>query len=293
MARPIKKGLDYFPFDVDIFQDGKIRRLRSRYGNDGIIVYIYLLCDIYRTNGYYAEVDDEYLELAADDLNMSVNTIGQIVQYLLSRSLFDNTLFQSVTCLSSTGIQKRYQEAVKQRGKKNTITVEGKIWLLDKEDTRDFIKVTHEASLSAKNNSISGNNTDISNEKQHKEKESKVKESKVKNKESIGRTPAFSKPSIEEIKAYCIERNNSIDPERFYDYYESNGWMVGRGKMKDWRATVRNWERREKESRNDGRKKPEKKNPYLEMLRKEQMKNDKRGNNENDSNALIGISEPQ
>lgn len=53
MARPLKKGLTYFPFDVDIFQDGKIRRLRSRYGNDGIIAYIYLLCSVYSSEGYY------------------------------------------------------------------------------------------------------------------------------------------------------------------------------------------------------------------------------------------------
>lgn len=53
----------------------------------------------------------------------------------------------------------------------------------------------------------------------------------------------FVKPTIEEIKAYCLERNNGVDPNRFYDYYESNGWKVGKNAMKDWKAAVRTWER--------------------------------------------------
>ena len=53
----------------------------------------------------------------------------------------------------------------------------------------------------------------------------------------------FSPPTVEEIRAYCEERKNSVDPERFHSYYSSNGWMVGKAKMKDWKAAVRTWER--------------------------------------------------
>lgn len=56
----------------------------------------------------------------------------------------------------------------------------------------------------------------------------------------------FKPPTLEEVKAYCIERNNGIDPERFIDFYESKGWMVGKNKMKDWKAAVRSWESRNK-----------------------------------------------
>jgi hypothetical protein len=55
----------------------------------------------------------------------------------------------------------------------------------------------------------------------------------------------FIIPTIEEIFTYCIERNNGIDADKFFDYYISNGWMVGKNKMKDWKATVRNWEKRQ------------------------------------------------
>lgn len=53
----------------------------------------------------------------------------------------------------------------------------------------------------------------------------------------------FRKPSLEEVREYCEERQNDVDPERFIAYYESNGWKVGRNNMKDWRAAVRTWER--------------------------------------------------
>lgn len=63
------------------------------------------------------------------------------------------------------------------------------------------------------------------------------------NNNNIGR---FTPPTVEEVAAYCQERGNSISPEAFIDYYSSRGWMIGKNKMKDWKATVRNWERRQK-----------------------------------------------
>lgn len=53
----------------------------------------------------------------------------------------------------------------------------------------------------------------------------------------------FKPPTVEEVRAYCIERKNNIDANRFVDFYTANGWMVGKNKMKDWKAAVRTWER--------------------------------------------------
>ena len=55
----------------------------------------------------------------------------------------------------------------------------------------------------------------------------------------------FQPATLEEVKAYCEERGNKVDAQRFIDYYNSNGWKVGRNKMKDWKAAVRTWERNE------------------------------------------------
>ena len=55
----------------------------------------------------------------------------------------------------------------------------------------------------------------------------------------------FKKPTIDDVKNYCNLRNNNIDAEAFYDFYESKDWKIGKNKMKDWKACVRTWERRE------------------------------------------------
>ena len=55
----------------------------------------------------------------------------------------------------------------------------------------------------------------------------------------------FKKPTLEEVQQYCDERNNNINPEQFIDYYEANGWKVGKNSMKDWKAAIRTWEKRD------------------------------------------------
>jgi len=55
----------------------------------------------------------------------------------------------------------------------------------------------------------------------------------------------FNKPTVEEIQAYCNERYNNVNPQQFYDFYESKDWKVGANKMKDWKAAVRTWEQRD------------------------------------------------
>lgn len=89
-------------------------------------------------------------------------------------------------------------------------------------------------------NNINNNNKEnIIKEKSESEKDS-VPESSARKK---GSKEKFIKPTVEEIRAYCRERNNIVDAERFYDHYESNGWKVGKNTMKDWKAAVRTWER--------------------------------------------------
>lgn len=53
----------------------------------------------------------------------------------------------------------------------------------------------------------------------------------------------FVKPTVEEVRRYCMERRNTVDAQSFIDHYDSNGWLVGKVPMKDWKAAVRTWER--------------------------------------------------
>lgn len=181
MPRPQKEGIDYFPLDVNFFSDPKIKILKARYGMDGITLYIYLLCEIYRA-GYYIRYDDDSAYILSDDLKMSSDKVKQVLNFLLERSLFNNILFQSDKVLTSAGIQKRFQLAVKERAKKKQIEVKD-FWLLEQSETESFIKVNPSLNNSWNNNDNSGKNTDKSQEEYTKE--SKEKKSKGNNKKEV------------------------------------------------------------------------------------------------------------
>lgn len=81
-----------------------------------------------------------------------------------------------------------------------------------------------------------------------KEKE-KVKANEKEKKESGGEPhSSFVPPSVDEVIDYCLERNNSVDAQAFIDFYTSKGWMIGKTKMRDWKAAVRTWESRDKKA---------------------------------------------
>lgn len=202
MPRPIKEGLDYFPLDTALLsQDKRIRTLLRKFGADGITFLIALWCDIYGGTGYYVVADDEYLEEMSHETGINLNTIRQILAYLLDRSLFDSTLFQSVKVLSAPGIQRRFQLAVKERVRKRRapVIVESAYWLLPEEEeetvtfkedgTARCIKVIQKRIVPRKNSLIPRNNEVIPRNKCTKE--SKGKESKGKNRERVREsTPA-------------------------------------------------------------------------------------------------------
>jgi len=73
-----------------------------------------------------------------------------------------------------------------------------------------------------------------------KRREEKREEEKRREKKESKNT--FTKPTLEEIIFYCKERKNNVNPEKWLAHYESNGWLVGKNKMKDWKAAVRTWE---------------------------------------------------
>ena len=66
-----------------------------------------------------------------------------------------------------------------------------------------------------------------------------------KRREEKKETKRFTPPSVSDVKDYCETRSNTVDPESFHDFYESKGWMVGKNKMKDWKAAVRTWEKKD------------------------------------------------
>lgn len=270
MPRPNKTGLDYFPLDVDIFEDEKISAISGEFGIKGEITVIKLLCAIYR-NGYFILWNDLLkFKLLRSLPGMSSELIESIVNRLVLWDFFDRNLFDSVKVLTSRGIQKRYFEAVKRR------KTEGELPYL-------LVNVCNNI-VNARNNPFYGDiNEDKNYTKESKEKKSKEKKentpvgvqkkadgaafpsehatydpvkpqggdaateerkSSAQKKESGTR---FKPPSVDEVAAYCRERGNNVDAQSWWDFYQSKGWMVGKNRMKDWKAAVRTWEHRHKD----------------------------------------------
>lgn len=115
MARPNKEGLDYFPFDVDFFSDEKIGSISGEFGIKGEITAIKLLCAIYR-NGYFILWNDALkMSLLRGLPGISLELLEQIVTRLVRWGFFEQTLFSTVSVLTSKGIQERYFKAIKRR----------------------------------------------------------------------------------------------------------------------------------------------------------------------------------
>ena len=163
MARPIKKGLDYFPFDVDFFEDEKLEAISGEFGSKGELATIRLLCAVYK-NGYFA-VWSELLKmkLVKQLREVSPDLLEQIVNRLVNWGFFDKSLFDSAKVLTSIGIQKRYFEAKKRQSKED-----------------DFLHLLVNVCnnrVNVYNNPLSSDiNTELST--QRKEKESILNESK-------------------------------------------------------------------------------------------------------------------
>ena len=122
-----------------------------------------------------------------------------------------------------------------------------------------------------------------------KEKEKAKEKEKTKEKEngdSADKPRRFTKPTVEDIRDYCRERRNAIDPQRFYDFYEAKGWRVGNQPMKDWQAAVRTWEGREPAKPPDQGTS----NPFKRMLMEEARRNGQDGIHEDIGDSTDSLS---
>lgn len=215
MARQKQDGLKYFSFDTDFFYaDKRISKLHKRFGNNGIVFYIYLLTEIYR-NGYYSRWTEDLIDDAID-LNLTEGFIEQAMTFLISRSLItkitltnpdtvlpiqkagddrpqcelanDSNGQEGAEVITSPGIQRRYQEAVKNL--KRDIFVNGEIWLLSDEETASYIKVVKNENKSEKKEDKSEKNKYKS--EKNDVKEIKIKENKINDKNTMCKAEALA-----------------------------------------------------------------------------------------------------
>lgn len=163
MARPTKKGLDYFPLDVDFLSNLKVRRIIKACGKEAVHILVALLANIYRDEGYYVLWDDDLAFLVADEVGTKEGTVEELVRKAVQVKFFDKDIFDKYSVLTSKGIQNRYILATKERKK---VELEFR-YLLTNEVNRSNI------SINGRGNSVNQGNNQQSKVKESKEKEIK------------------------------------------------------------------------------------------------------------------------
>ena len=211
----------------DFFQRKEIKRLRKIAGGDTYtIIYLKMLLRSIMSDGklYFDGLEDDFASELALDLDEKEENVQITIQYLLKSGLLEmcsDEEYYLPDTKDSTGCETAVASRVrKHRERKKALQCNA--------------DVTQVKQLS---------NGEIEKELEI-EKEIEL-ELDTKANKSPTKAKRFVKPTIDEIQDYCIERNNNVNAEQFYDHYESNGWKVGKNSMKDWKAAVRTWERSE------------------------------------------------
>lgn len=275
MARPKKNNADYFTHDADMRNDPKIRALRKRYSHTGYAVWTFLLeyltdCDFFRIE--WSELN---VELLAADFDVTADELREIVEYCIKLGLLTIVADEFLTCEK---LQERMKPLMDKRVRRNEAKADAENLRSENSEQKEFSEKKPQVNdVSDATNWVS----DIQNP-QSKVKESKVNiilsdngvirppvgsqqpsnqsfpESPSEHKPPEPKTPQkrFTPPTIQEVEAYCRERGANVNPERFFDYYTSNGWRVGKNPMKDWKAAVRTWEKNDYDHGNHQNSRP-------------------------------------
>ena len=208
----------------DFFSSKRIKKLRAMAGGDTyLIIYLKMQLLAMKSDGVltWTGLEEKFTDELALDLDEEPDNVAMTLVYLLKTGLAetsDNTTFFFPYAVENTGSE----GASAQR------------W-------RDW-----KARQALESNTALTDCKQIANGEIEKEKEIEIE------KEIEKRDRKFVPPTQEEVEEYCNERNNNVDPQKFVDYYQSNGWKVGRNPMKDWKAAVRTWEKNNDKGRDSG-----------------------------------------
>jgi len=147
-------------------------------------------------------------------------------EYFIANGMTDGWFFNTEANIEKDTTLTSYQQRKCLKTLKTNLVLETKRKGIP---AKQYFKINEQQVIKLLNNLSATNLTSIN----------KNKEIKIINK-------LFTIPNISEVESYCIERKNNIEAESFINFYDSKGWMVGKNKMKDWRACIRTWEMREK-----------------------------------------------
>ena len=223
-GRPIKDGLDYYPIGVDWLKSIAARRIGMKVGAPGLIIYQYLLGEIYQ-RGYYLKIEDYFIDNLIYELTPIIKDTEDNIRACVDSTLdicvevgcFDRS-FRQVGILTSKDIQKTYIEVCKKSKRKNIVNLEYSLIAGIKE--------------SKPISNINSEEMPINSEEMQQRK---GKEIKVNIKDNFS-------PLIDQV--YLMFQHNRLSEEeadKFYDYYSSMGWTYEDGKEVKWKHAAANW----------------------------------------------------
>lgn len=239
----MSKGFSYYNTDTDRYQDMRIKRLKKKQGCEGIAVYDYLLCEIYRVEGYYVNWNEDTIFDVSEYFDIAESRVVEIVNFCCEIGLFDAQLCEEKKALTSTSIQARYKKkSAKMKRYDANIRDELSLFREETEEIRE---------KSEKFANVREETEEIREKSEYIRKKSKVKESKVK--ESISLSVSLSDESdtsSEEREREDIFMifffKNFINPknevDRFWAHYQATGWERGARAITDKVALATAWE---------------------------------------------------
>jgi len=225
----MQPGIPSFLLDVTL--DEKFELIEAEFGLTGFAVVVKLFQRIYGGEGYYCEWTNEIALVFSRKNGIGANVVSEIVNATIRRGMFEKTLYEKYHILTSKGIQKRYFKVV---GRRNNVKVDERYLVISVDN---FLK---NANKNGENVSNFAKNVSRNRQSKEEERKENKKESRIE------RSECPTLPSLKDVIDYCNEIKSIVDPNRFFNYYESNGWKVGSQPMKDWKAAIRTWESREK-----------------------------------------------
>lgn len=214
MARPLSRGIEYYPLDVDFLNDLKIKKIMKSCGPNSIAIIILLLGNIYKDEGYFMKWDEDVCFLVADAVGAKEVYVKEVLKKCLQVDLFSSELFEKYKIITSKGIQKRFFEITKRRKRENLINE----YLL--------VNVT-ETGVNVAETPITVTETGVivSKSTQSKVKESKVKKS-IKgdiNNKLISRLNSLLKIPVQ--SNFLTKINSNIDVEKLIEELSKSKWV--------------------------------------------------------------------
>lgn len=224
--------MKWFKHDSDAHRDAKLKRIQIKYGMEGYGLYWYcieLIASAVDQHHITFELEHD-AEIIAHDTGIHYERVQEMMTYMVNLGLFEDT-GGVITCIK---LAKRIDQSM-------TSNVE----------MRKTIKTIRESHDSDMTESGPGHDGVMMGSAESHD-QSLTNPDQIRLEENRKKRGRFAPPSVDEVRQYCQERGNSVDPDTFVAHYQAKDWYIGKNRMKDWKAAVRTWEYRKRDE-----KKPE------------------------------------